>query len=94
MTDPILVWSAVGTISAFVIGALSVMLAIMSRRDKRSQERNNEIKEEIKTAVDHLGEVLTARMETKDTVSRISERLARVEGAMGIVNDRQSGSSG
>lgn len=87
MSDPTLVWTAVGIVSTVVLGLFGLMLTLQGRRETRYNQQNTEIKTEIKDAVEHLGEVLTARMETKETVNGISVRLARVEGAMGIRND-------
>lgn len=90
MTDPTLVWTAIGIVSTIVFGLFGLMLTLQTRRETRYNQRNEEIKTEITMAVDHLAEVLTAKMETKDTVNGISVRLARVEGAMGLQNDQRN----
>lgn len=77
-------WESVAAIAAVVAVIMSVVLWIMSRRDRRQQAFNQEVQTDITAAVNHLSDVLMAKLETKETVSRISERLARVEGSMGI----------
>lgn len=90
-------WESVGIISgiisAWVIVLLTAMTIWLSRRDKRLEARNeelaqqnNEIKDEITASVNHLSEVLLAKLETKEAVNQISVRLARVEGAAGLAN--------
>lgn len=79
-------WIGISPILAVMIAGIGVIIAVMNRRDERYQRQNIEIKEEISSSVNHLGEVLSARMETKEAVARISERLARVEG---VVNGRR-----
>lgn len=77
-------WESIGAIAAIVTGAVAFITWLIARRDNRAESRNNEIKVQISDSVGHLGEILTARLETKETVARISERLARVEGSMGL----------
>jgi hypothetical protein len=74
-------WQSIGVIAAIIGVAVTVILAMLARRDRRMEQQNTEIKDEISNAVNHLSEVLLARLETKETVSKISERLARLEGA-------------
>lgn len=91
-------WQSIGAIGGLLAIAVTILLYVLNRRDTRRaqiveirdremERRNEEIKNEIATAVDHLSDVLTAKLETKETVARISERLARVEGASGIHAD-------
>lgn len=77
-------WESVGAIAAVVAVIMTVVLFIMARRDRRQQAFNTEVQTDITAAVNHLSDVLMAKLETKETVARISERLARVEGSMGI----------
>lgn len=75
-------WESVAAIVALMSVVVTIMLYVITRRDRQTSVENQEIKQEISSAVDRLQEVLLAKLETKETVSRISERLARVEGAM------------
>jgi hypothetical protein len=81
-------WESIGVIAAIVGVGFSIVVWITARRDARSQLRNEDIKNEINVSVNHLSDVLLARLETKETVARISERLARLEGAAGIPDGR------
>lgn len=87
-------WQSIGVIAGIVGIAVTITLFMIARRDrktdarndliqKQAEQRNIEIKNEITTAVDHLSEVLIAKLETKETVAKISERLARLEGSRG-----------
>ena len=80
-------WQSVGAIVGLIALLFSIATWVLLRRDKRSQDENQAIKQEIADSVNHLGEVLLAKLETKETVARISERLARLEGAAGIQNN-------
>ena len=74
-------WESVAAIVALVSVLMSLMLWLISHRDRKLRQASEEIKVEITSAVDHLADVLMAKLETKETVARISERLARLEGA-------------
>lgn len=75
-------WESVSVIVALVTVLMTVVLWIISRRDRRQQQENQAVKQEIADAINHQSEVLLAKLETKDTVARISERLAAVEAAL------------
>lgn len=62
---------------------LGIVLTILERRAKRREQAIQEIKGEITQSVDHLSEVLLAKLETKENVSQINARLSRIEGMMG-----------
>jgi hypothetical protein len=47
-----------------------------------SEHRSSQNKAEITDAVNRLSDVLQAKLETKQVVSGISERLARLEGSI------------
>lgn len=79
-------WQSIGAIAAVLAIFLGLMTWYLTRRDTRQAAQNEAIKQEIADAVGHLGERLEAKLETKETVSRISERLARLEGAAGMPN--------
>lgn len=74
-------WIGISPILALLIGAGSLIVTLQVRRENRQDARSEDVKNEITTSVDHLSEVLLAKLETKETVARISERLARLEGA-------------
>lgn len=83
-------WVGISPIMAVIIAGLTLIVTMQNRRDKKHESANLAIKEEISSSVEHLGEVLSARMETKETVARISERLARLEGAANAGRDREN----
>lgn len=59
--------------------------ALERDREKREDDRaaeNMDLRREFTSAITNLSEVLTAKLETKETVARISERLAHVEGLL------------
>jgi len=80
-------WQAIGIVSGVVTGwvtiVITVVVIVMTRREHRITQQNDEIKTEISTAVNHLSDILLAKLETKETVAQISVRLARLEGAAG-----------
>lgn len=56
-------------------------------REQRENARlaeNAELRREFTEAMAHLSDVLLAKLETKETVSRISERLSHVEGLLRV----------
>jgi Flp pilus assembly protein TadB len=77
-------WESVGAIAALVGVILTVLLWIFTRQDKRRENINKDLRDDMTTALNHMADVLTAKLETKDTVARISERLARVEALVGV----------
>lgn len=83
-------WESVSVIIAAVAVIVTIMLFVLGRRDRRQHDtsvqletRFNEMQQEFTTAINHLSDVLMAKLETKESVARISERLARLEGAAG-----------
>lgn len=90
-------WQSLGAIAALLAVAVGLLTWWITRRDNKRQHqqdlrereadsRNEAIKQEISTAVERLGERLEMQLATKDAVSSISERLARLEGAAGTVH--------
>jgi hypothetical protein len=77
-------WESVGVIVAAISVIITVMLWVFARQDRRRERTAIELRDDMRHSLDHLSDVLTAKLETKDTVARISERLARVEAVMGI----------
>lgn len=83
-------WESVGVIIAALTVIVTIMLYVLSRKDRRQHDssvqleaRFSEMQQEFTTAINHLSDVLMAKLETKESVARISERLARLEGAAG-----------
>lgn len=75
-------WESVAAIAA--VGAIlqAGFFWVIARRDKVRSTETEQTKQEIAGAVNHLSEVLLAKLETKETVSAINARLSRVEGAV------------
>jgi hypothetical protein len=65
-------WETVGVIVSLVSVLMTVIMYMFNRWDKR-----------IKTALDAQTDLLMAKLETRETVSKITERLARVEAIIG-----------
>lgn len=76
-------WVGISPVLGVIVAAAALILAMQSRREARQDKRSEEVKQEIASAIGQLSEVLLAKLETKETVARISERLARLEGAAG-----------
>ena len=81
-------WESVGVIVGLVGVVVTVMLWAMNRREHRAETATREARTDMTNALDHLTEVLLAKLETKETVARISERLARVEAVIGSEGGR------
>ena len=84
-------WESVATIVAIVGVVQGFLFWLFARRDKARDDKADEVRQMIADAMhdqaealNHQTEMLMAKLETKETVSRISERLARVEGAAGL----------
>lgn len=77
-------WESVAAIAAAVGAIMTVVIWIFNRRDRRQADLSAELRREFTEAIDHLSEVLVARLETKETVSGLAVRLARLEGALGV----------
>jgi hypothetical protein len=76
-------WQSVGVIVALLGVLVAVLLWYFDRREKVRADESEILRREITGAVNHLSTVLLAKLETKETVSRISERLSRVEAVIG-----------
>jgi len=76
-------WTIVGSTATTFAALFGVVVWYFARRDKKNEVNNEAIKQEIATSVDNLGKLLLAKLETKEKVAQISERLARLEGAAG-----------
>lgn len=79
-------WESVAAISAIMGVLIALMTFWITRRDRTQRDLNAQMESSITDAVNHLSDVLMAKLETKETVARISERLARLEGASGVAN--------
>jgi uncharacterized membrane-anchored protein YhcB (DUF1043 family) len=77
---------SLATILAGFATVVAVLIGFVSRRlDKRDAQHAKEVEElrrDFTEGLTHMAEVLNARLETKEAVSGISSRLARVEGAL------------
>lgn len=82
-------WQSVGVMIAGITVILTIMGWIFARRDKKNEQQNEDIKKEISTAIDGLSTVLLAKLETKEKVAQISERLARLEGAANLGREQK-----
>lgn len=67
-------WESLAVIFGGFAAIATLLIGWIDRRQAR-------IRGEITDSVNHLSEVLLAKLETKDAVAKISERLARLEGA-------------
>lgn len=74
-------WESVVAITGILALMMTGVLYAFSRRDQRQAVQNDELRQEFTAAVNHLSDVLTAKLETKEAVAQISVRLARLEGA-------------
>lgn len=72
-------WATVGIILGGFAALISLLISIQERR-------NRAIKDQIVESVDHLSEVLMAKLETKETVAGLNVRIARLEGASRLDN--------
>jgi preprotein translocase subunit YajC len=81
-------WESVGVIVSLVAIIVTIMMWIMNRREHRADAATREQRAEMTSSLDHMTEVLLAKLETKETVARISERLARVEAMVGTNGGR------
>jgi hypothetical protein len=75
-------WDSVAVILAGFSAVIGLTIALQERR-------NSQIKSDISISVNHLSDVLQAKLETKETVAAMSERLARLEAVNGIGADHR-----
>lgn len=81
-------WESVTAIASVVVIVQAAFVWLISRKDKKREEIQEQTKQEIADSVNHLSEVLLAKLETKDTVSAINARLASVEGMLKVNANR------
>lgn len=81
-------WESVSAIGAILLILQGLFFWSVQRRERKRDAEQDEVRREISESVNHLSEILLAKLETKETVARISERLARVEGAAGLRNSQ------
>lgn len=93
-------WQSIGVIVGATTFAFMVVTWYAARLEKRRQddysrreqhinEQNTLLRQEFSSAILHLGEVLSAKLETKEAVAKISERLAVAEGKIEAIGDRK-----
>lgn len=63
----------VGTLGTLLIGCLAFFLGLI-------QKHNTQIRHDISSSVDHLSEVLTAKLETKDAVNELRIEFVELKG--------------
>jgi hypothetical protein len=68
-------WESVGVIVGSVVALIAFLVSVQDRR-------NATVQHSIQESVDHLSDVLIAKLETKETVAKLSERIARLETAV------------
>lgn len=73
-------WASIAVIFGGFGTCVATLIYYQERRNSKTDKQNQVTQQEIADAVNHLSDVLMAKLETKETVARISERLARVEG--------------
>lgn len=69
-------WTGILPILIAVIG---MGIGIATYVDNRQSKRQAKTEDQIKDAVKSLSDVLLERLETKENVARLSERIARME---------------
>lgn len=84
-------WESVTAIVGIVAIIQAMLFWLFTRRDKKRDDEAEAVRHQIAEAMqqqtealNHQTDMLLAKLETKETVARISERLARVEGSKGI----------
>lgn len=82
-------WASVTAISGCVGAIMVIVIWVFSRRDSRQAAQNDALRAEFTSSIDNLTQVLLAKLETKETVSAVVERLARVEAVVGTNKGRQ-----
>lgn len=62
---------------------VSCCIAVAAYLDSRTRHRQDDMKGEIADAVKQLSDVLLERLETKDNVAALKERISRLEAVRG-----------
>ena len=77
-------WESIGAILGGFGTATSVLLAYVGRRaDKRDAlhaSQMRDVREDFQTGLRQMGTLLSAKLETKETVANLGQRVARLEG--------------
>lgn len=72
-------WSSVAVIVGGIGGVIIAALAFVVRL---MEKRNKQVRDEITNAVNNLGAILEAKLETKDSVNQLRIELAEVRGQL------------
>jgi hypothetical protein len=75
---------------ATILGGFAAVAAVMmsfinkriDRRDRKHEEEIRFLRSDFTAGLANLCEILSARLETKDTVAAINVRLSRIEGTI------------
>jgi hypothetical protein len=65
-------WESVSVIAGVIVATMAFFVGVVNRR-------SDAVRGEIKEAVDHLSEVLVGKLETKDAVNSLAQRVTRIE---------------
>jgi hypothetical protein len=66
-------WTSIAVIVGSIVASLTLVMTIIGRWNKT-------VKDDITRSVDNLSEVLTAKMETKETVNQLRLEVAELRG--------------
>jgi hypothetical protein len=77
--------SIVTIVTAFA-AVTGILITLMTRRADRREKQHDkemaELRQDFTEGLSNLGKILSARLETKDVVSAMNARLARLEGTL------------
>jgi hypothetical protein len=77
-------WESILTIIGSMIGITFTVFGILwhyqTRREERQDKRFEELRTDFTDGLKGLGDILEAKLSTKDSVSDINARLSRIEG--------------
>jgi hypothetical protein len=83
-------FDSISVIAGIIIAMSSLIIAYVTYRDRKIEKRQEDHKDElaritqsnaetIAREIGHLSDVLVARLETKENVYKLAERVARIE---------------
>jgi peptidoglycan hydrolase CwlO-like protein len=67
------------SIAVLVVSIVACFIAVATYIDKRATSRQETIKNEIQSSVEHLSDVLSERLETKENVSQLKVQIAALQ---------------
>lgn len=78
-------WQSLGVIAALIGIAVTILLFMIARKDKKHDQEARDLKEQIGVAIDTnssaitaLGQLLEAKLETKEAVNQIRVEMAEL----------------